>query len=375
MKRRCAFSRLLLILLAVAWIASGTPAAAQEWAIEPRFDDARTFNGGAAPVMQDGLWGLIDRNGEWIVRPVFEAVDAGGMGRFGVEAKGRWGYVDARGTMVIDPVFESVRPFDDGVAAVKTQGMWGYVVPSGVFETEPRFLELGGREGEIIAARDADGWALFRAGKQEETHRSPVSIFDEEMFQETAEATRLYTVAEAAIVAVFPDGERLISISDAGGYTEISGSRLFHSVRRRSEGFAAAAATPGRWGYIHRGGDFVWEGRFEDADIFSEGFAAVKSGGKWGYIGRDGEFAVEPEFDRAYAFRDGFAIVRIGEKRGFLQNGETGISVFVEPRYEDAYRFSEGLAPVKSEGKWGYISSGKTRSQLVESPVADLVPR
>jgi hypothetical protein len=349
-------------------------AIAQDWAIEPQFDDARNFHNGAAPVMNGGYWGLIDKDGNWIVRPIFNAVTTAGMGRFGVKVKDRWGYVDARGNMVIEPRFENVQPFEDGVAAVKLGGVWGYIVPSGIFETEPRYLELGGREGNVFTARDSEGWALFRAGGDADSERSPASEWESEAEEDLPDAVRLFGISDGAAVAVFPDGERLVSVLDVEtvGFIQATVSARFFSIRQMNEGYAAAAKEEGQWGYLSEDGIFFWGGKFEDAGTFSEGFAPVRHNGKWGYIGKTGEFAMEPKFDRAYPFRDGYAVVRAGEMRGFVTSGEAGVETFIPPRFEDAYRFSEGLAPVKNRfGRWGYIAAPP---KLSERGIINLLP-
>lgn len=38
----------------------------QQWVIEPRFEDAREFQGSKAAVRQNGKWGFINKRGEWL---------------------------------------------------------------------------------------------------------------------------------------------------------------------------------------------------------------------------------------------------------------------------------------------------------------------
>lgn len=38
----------------------------QQWIIEPRFEDAKEFQGGRAAVRQGGKWGFINKRGEWL---------------------------------------------------------------------------------------------------------------------------------------------------------------------------------------------------------------------------------------------------------------------------------------------------------------------
>lgn len=38
----------------------------QEWMIQPRFEDAREFQGSKAAVRQNGKWGFINKRGDWL---------------------------------------------------------------------------------------------------------------------------------------------------------------------------------------------------------------------------------------------------------------------------------------------------------------------
>ena len=38
----------------------------QEWVIQPRFEEAREFQGGKAAVRQNSKWGFINKRGEWL---------------------------------------------------------------------------------------------------------------------------------------------------------------------------------------------------------------------------------------------------------------------------------------------------------------------
>ena len=38
----------------------------QEWVIQPRFEEAKEFQGGKAAVRQNSKWGFINKRGEWL---------------------------------------------------------------------------------------------------------------------------------------------------------------------------------------------------------------------------------------------------------------------------------------------------------------------
>lgn len=68
-----------------------------------------------------------------------------------------------------------------------------------------------------------------------------------------------------------------------------SGPR-YQNVRSFSEGMAPVQTTTGRWGFINENQHMVIPARFEDAQEFKGGRAAVKLNGKWGFINRRGEW-------------------------------------------------------------------------------------
>ena len=60
-----------------------------------------------------------------------------------------------------------------------------------------------------------------------------------------------------------------------------------------------------KWGYMNREGKVVVEPRYDDAEPFCEGLAAVKVGEKWGYVDRCGMLAIPAQFAWAGRFSSG----------------------------------------------------------------------
>ena len=112
-------------------------------------------------------------------------------------------------------------------------------------------------------------------------------------------------------------------------------------------------------GFIDPQGQWVIEPKYEQAEPFSQGMAAVKENGKWGYISPAGAYVIEPQFDRAFSFRNNRAPVYEssqskvkeyfinpkGEKVFEIQTGENGW-------YGD---FVEDRLLVCKEGKYGFL--------------------
>ncbi|HZX66164.1 MAG TPA: WG repeat-containing protein [Myxococcales bacterium] len=112
----------------------------------------------------------------------------------------------------------------------------------------------------------------------------------------------------------------------------------------------------GKWGYIDRTGRIVVEPKFDNAERFSEGFAAVVADGRHGYIDKTGAMALVPREKPAGAvhrpFRDGLAAVHAEGGIGFLDR--TG-KLIIPARFSSAEDFSEGLAFACDRVGCGYI--------------------
>ena len=150
------------------------------------------------------------------------------------------------------------------------------------------------------------------------------------------------------------------------------------------------------FGYINREGKIQINPQFNDATIFREGLALVKSSTddpKWGFINEEGKYIISPIYNQATIFSEGlawvvaenespaaidkngnikfslteavevnifveglasFAILENYEKKwGFID--KTGKIVII-PQFSEVNTFSEGQCAFKNgEGKWGYI--------------------
>ncbi len=131
-----------------------------------------------------------------------------------------------------------------------------------------------------------------------------------------------------------------------------------------SEGFSEGLAVVGMdgeqsdlYGYVNAKGEEVIPLQFKNADIFSEGLAAVRMKTGWGYINKKGELATSAKYYDAYPFSDGLAVVE-GENNYSVIN-KTGELVFnLAAGVEPGEQFHEGMLLVfKNQGKkFGYYN-------------------
>lgn len=106
-----------------------------------------------------------------------------------------------------------------------------------------------------------------------------------------------------------------------------------------------------KWGFINPDGTNITPICFDNAEPFSEGYAAVRLNGKEGFINRNGDFLSEPIFDHVGKFRDGIAVVVLSGKYGWIKSDG---SFIVDPIYEETFNHGNAIM-VKLNGKYGYV--------------------
>jgi uncharacterized protein (TIGR02145 family) len=114
--------------------------------------------------------------------------------------------------------------------------------------------------------------------------------------------------------------------------------------------------------YIDKEGKIMINPQFEEASVFRNGIALVKTSGKdakWGFIDEKGSYVINPKYKYATVFNEGLAwvVVENGAPTAINEKGEIKITL---KNAEDVRLFSEGLAAfstVDKDGKkkWGFI--------------------
>jgi hypothetical protein len=89
--------------------------------LEARFEMAKDFAEGLAPVMQGGKWGFIDKSGRFLIGPRFDDAWPFSEGLARVRQGELYGFVDERGALVIPARYGYADDFSEGLAAV---GRW-----------------------------------------------------------------------------------------------------------------------------------------------------------------------------------------------------------------------------------------------------------
>ena len=124
-----------------------------------------------------------------------------------------------------------------------------------------------------------------------------------------------------------------------------------------SEGMAAVVKD-GKYGFIDKTGKLVIDYKYDYAEDFSEGYAAVSTGGfwdeeagyvtgNWGFIDKTGKVVVPIFYDKVWDFSEGLAAVSNGGKVGFVDTtGKVVIPLTYSGGMCEEFSFKEGLAVV-----------------------------
>ncbi|HET8540314.1 MAG TPA: WG repeat-containing protein [Anaeromyxobacter sp.] len=133
-------------------------------------------------------------------------------------------------------------------------------------------------------------------------------------------------------------------------------SLAVNAAATQEQGTVFRILREGKWGYVDRSGRVVIAPRFQRAERFSEGLAAVEDGAALGYVDAAGKLVLVPEQAPAGVlhrpFSSGLAAVRVGQRYGYIDR--TG-KLAIPARYVSADDFSEGLAMVCDADGCGYI--------------------
>ena len=241
---------------------------------------------------------------------------------------------------------------------------WGYIDKSGEWKIEPEYLRATNFiNGVALVGVDPLSWKFIRPTGD--------FLFDSEISADWSLETSYGGKIPSGLETGNFFSEGLMAIRENYGkykYINKKGETVFEiecSGANNFSGGLALVRKDGNYGYIDKSGNFVIEPQFRDAEDFSEGLAAVSilkdNEYLWGFIDKSGEFVIEPQFYDAQSFSEGLAMIGLksapqesgyyGPKGYINKNGE----IVVEPYYYDAMPFSEGLAAVKKSGDWGYI--------------------
>ncbi len=304
-------ANLALLLLLLAFVTFFIPSKSAK--SQPTHIPIIVGNPQLFPVRVDGRgWGFINSAGEKVIAPDFEEIQAFSEGLAAFKVNKKWGFLDESGNVVIPPRFDAAGEFHNGLAEVvfDETRVFGLKIP----RRRAAFINRHGEEiidGSRFQAINGfqEGLAAVQVGNQ----WGFINLHGQVVIQPQFEVA--YDFSEG-LSLVFKDGKYGF-ITPTGDWQippQLVSASSFHNGLART-----LMITPeGRelHGFCDQHGKLIISTKFEDAENFSEGLAAVRKNGKWGFIDVSGKVVIPFQFESVDSFSSGRAMV-------FLGNGPT----------------------------------------------------
>ena len=225
------------------------------------FDNARPFHHRFAAVRENGLWGMIDRDGNIALTLSNASITENTDGLFLAGSVGHMALYDSRMRPLTDFIYSGSLGQSEGLLSVVRNGQYG-------------FVDTTGRE--VVPC-----------------------IYDE--------------------TGLFNEGRALVRKGDRYGIVDTAGHIILpieYDNSRRIKGFLytyydgrALVEKDGHVSFVDLYGQPIMPFVLDDAYHFSNGLAAVKKDGAWGYINTSGEIYMPFIFDLASPYSYGRAEV------------------------------------------------------------------
>ena len=155
-----------------------------------------------------------------------------------------------------------------------------------------------------------------------------INGFSEQFFDDKGGCGYLFDGGKGIIDPIFDDGDSFgcgmapVCLGKRWSYIDNRGRALgpfiFRQAQVFNEGYAAVRTLRGRWQILNDRLQPVAETEAEEIGIFREGLAPIRRNGKYGFISPDGEIRIRPAFQQVKSFRNGRAIVCQDNKWGVI---------------------------------------------------------
>lgn len=96
------------------------------------------------PIVENGLWGYINKLGEVVIKPQFRCAGQFSEGLASVRLNGTYGFIDGTGNFVIEPLYDIAYSFEYGQAKVYLDAKPYYIDKKGQIIFEHNFSEIVG---------------------------------------------------------------------------------------------------------------------------------------------------------------------------------------------------------------------------------------
>lgn len=313
----------------------------------------------------NGYWGYKSETGEIKIPATYAKAQEFSEGFAWVaDGTGKYGLISETGDVVYPFQYDDARAFRENYAAVKQGEFWGYANNSGAIQILPQYdgawdfsagyarVSQEGKVNYIDAAGNPSSGESYDKGQDfANTDLGPLAIVG----LKDAESKVNYYLAK-------PDG------------TQIGALGKIEGILPYVENVTVVRLESGLYTYYDTAGRDRIMDTFEEAQNFSEGFAAVKKDGQWGFIRNESDvvYAVTPQYKEAQAFSEGYAAVR--DENGWFYIDTMG-QVIGNPsdRFDKAEAFSLGFTRILIANVYYIMDVSGNKVELYTIDPADLL--
>jgi tetratricopeptide (TPR) repeat protein len=262
------------------------------------------------------------------------------------------------------------------IPVIGGNGFYKYVTLDGKDITEAKYIRAYiFQEGRALVQRkdslwgyiDTDGNSVAGAYTQALSYKDGMAWVND---NGTIKALNLngratYTLPDNVIsVWSFYDGMALFSMDGWQGYMDrgfdaVGNGQTFFDGNRFQENMASVTCDNGKYGYIDANARIIIDCNFDEAKVFKNSRAIVKSNNGWGVINKNGNYLFGPfsAVEMMNTDEDMFKFKAEG-KWGWLDSKG---KIVLPAVYDEIMSFDDrDIAPVKQDEKWGYIDKSGT---------------
>lgn len=298
------------------------------------------FSEGLAPILIDGKWGFISKNGEMQLPCLYEDALEFSEGLAAVKLNGKYGYIDRAGKEVIPFQYDDAELFSEGMAPVSNEDKYGFVDRSGKLVISYQYDESCYQKcfSEGLAAVALDG----KWGYIDKTGREVIPC-------------------EYDFACEFSSGLACVELDAKVGYINQSGAIV---IPIRYSGEMDASFSGNRvclqddetevWSIIDDKGTILKTlSEYEFVEPFVDGLATVTTlDGKCGCIDTEGQLIIPCEYEMIFLKKDGIVSAKKKGYMGCINHKNEEVMPFI---YISIDLMSEGMVLVNDGKRISYV--------------------
>lgn len=253
------------------------------------YDRIYDFTGDYAVYEQQGKKGLIGLDGKVVIEAVYDDIKFDGKDKqsIGVKDGNVCYFINQKGykTRMPEIPYEVLGMLSQSRMAARKNGKYGYLNKNFQEKTDFIYDDATPIYERTGAVKQGEKWALINRKGELLTE----FIFDE-VFQNS------HGICSMNKMIGVRQGEACFFVNENG---ERVSEQNYEEMKAFEGDAMCAVCINGKWGYINQNETLSIECAYEDAESFTNGYAAVKKNGIWGYIDENNHMVIAPIFDEA----------------------------------------------------------------------------